>query len=491
LEDFATKSIDKLQIRQEENDIGQVWPEVGLRPEDNCYIIENNFLVYGKSAAELRIVAKNIYDKIHEISYRPFECDVIGNPCLEVGDPIRILTRHDVVESYVLQRTLKGTQALRDSFKSDGVEKYSKKVNGMQNSIIQLKGKTNILERNVDETRLEMRDMGEELSTEISVTAAGINETIKNTKEGLETKISKTVRSIEMSVSNNKTGKTAEVKLLITDEGGTQYEVTADKIDLTGLVSFTNLETGGQTIINGNNITTGQINCDLLNGGKILGQTIEGGRINGTIIKAKDGIYLQYINPIERPPGGYEFAFAEVEAVSSGINGSVININAPSGETCISLGYGGIPAPNMVFYPVSFPKGAMINGAVISEALIHSVSKESASANFFYSSDIPGDVAEATFNLKTSGVFNTIYGKYYTNKHLAGESKVLTALFDGENPNFFPKYQRVKGVSYVGKRTFVFVFDVEGKLIVRNASSSDLISEERTEIEYRIDYFNL
>ena len=121
-ENFKTTSINKLQIRQKENDIGAVIGEGG----DNCYIIENNFLVYGKNHDELWQIGNNIFNKIIKIIYRPLvSADVKGNPCFEVGDPIRIVTKYKLVETYILQRTLKGIQALRDSYKSEGVEKYS------------------------------------------------------------------------------------------------------------------------------------------------------------------------------------------------------------------------------------------------------------------------------------------------------------------------------------------------------------------------------
>ncbi len=45
-EDYETAEIDKLQIRQEENDIGVIVGE-----GKNCYVIEDNFLVYGKMSA--------------------------------------------------------------------------------------------------------------------------------------------------------------------------------------------------------------------------------------------------------------------------------------------------------------------------------------------------------------------------------------------------------------------------------------------------------
>lgn len=269
-EDYIVKPITKLQIRQSEDDIGCVYPEGEISEDDNCYIIEDNFLVYGKGLEELARIAANIFGKITDIVYRPFSAEVRGNLCVETGDAVRISTKYDIVESYIMNRTMKGGHGLMGSISSKGAEKYSEKVNSVNRSIIQLKGKTNTLERNAEETILKIGDVETSLSS----------------------RIGQTVKSIEMSVSNDKTGKTAEVKLLITDEGGTQYEVTADKIDFSGLVSFGNLKKDGETIINGGNITTGKINCDRLNGGKIQGQTFYGGKIQGANIEGEKSYYL-------------------------------------------------------------------------------------------------------------------------------------------------------------------------------------------------------
>lgn len=42
-EDYIVRTIDKLQIREKENDIGVIVGDGG-----NTYVIEGNFLVYGK-----------------------------------------------------------------------------------------------------------------------------------------------------------------------------------------------------------------------------------------------------------------------------------------------------------------------------------------------------------------------------------------------------------------------------------------------------------
>ena len=120
--------------------------------------MDENCPVSGKNAEDLEKICSNIYDKIQNIIYRPFSADCKGNPCLEVGDSIRMSTKYELIETYILERTLTGIQSLRDAFSSKGEEYRTKNVNSVSKSIIQLKGKTNTLIRNVGETRLEIKD---------------------------------------------------------------------------------------------------------------------------------------------------------------------------------------------------------------------------------------------------------------------------------------------------------------------------------------------
>ena len=182
-EDYLSQSITKLQIRKEENDIGVIYPGGTSTEMDNTYIVQDNFLIYGKSSSELNEIAQNLYDVISDTEYRPYEANVVGNPCLEVGDAIRLNTKYQIVESYILNRTLKGVQGLRDSFSADGEEYYVEKVNAFETQITQLKGKTNTLERNIEETKSTITDVEKGLQSQITQTAESITQTIaKNTK---------------------------------------------------------------------------------------------------------------------------------------------------------------------------------------------------------------------------------------------------------------------------------------------------------------------
>lgn len=296
-EDFSVNSISKLQIRQEENDIGLIYGS-----GDNTYIIQGNFLVYGKSSDQLRTVAENIFTKISGITYIPLKhCEAMGNPCFEVGDPVRMPTKYKLIETYILERTLKGIQALRDTYKSNGVEKYTENVNSVHQSILQLKGKANILTRTIEETRLEMIDMGEGLSNTISITAKELRGELKNTKEGLETQISVTAAGIRTEVSQNYETKTnasseyttikssitqnansitAEVTRASTAEGtlSSRISQTADQISLKvskGDVSSQLSVESGQVAIKSNRFVLEATNCSISADGTITAKNLK------------------------------------------------------------------------------------------------------------------------------------------------------------------------------------------------------------------------
>lgn len=257
-EDYIVYHINKIQIRKEENDIGAIYPKTEPSEKDNTYIIEDNFIVYGKSTEELDAIAENIYKKITRIVYRPYSAECPGNPCFEVGDPVRFSTKYNLVETYILKRTLKGIQGLRDIYSADGKEKYSKKVNGIQKSIIQLKGKSNVLERTVEENRIKMLDIAGGLSNEISITASGLQADIeKEVKRatGEEDKISTSIKAIagEIVLKVDANGKMTLVELRADPDTGSEFKVNSGNISLTA-EDVISLMSGGTLNLTGKNI---------------------------------------------------------------------------------------------------------------------------------------------------------------------------------------------------------------------------------------------
>ena len=220
-EDYIVRTIDKLQIREKENDIGVI-----VGDGKNTYVIEGNFLVYGKGTKELNEIGEKTLSKIKGIIYRPFSADCKGNPCLEVGDAVRLTTKYELIETYILKRTLKGIQALRDDLEADGEEYRTSKVNGIQRSILQLKGKSNTLERSIEETKSTIVDVEKGLQSQITQTATEIRSEVKNTTDGLSSRITQNSESI-----------TAEVNRATNAEGTLSSKITQTAESITAEVN--------------------------------------------------------------------------------------------------------------------------------------------------------------------------------------------------------------------------------------------------------------
>lgn len=183
-QDYMVAQIDKLQIRQDEDDIGSI---VGTG--SNTYVIENNFLVYGKDAAQLKAIATNAFNRIKGITYRPAEISSAGNPCIEVGDAIKLSTKYAELTTYVLERSLKGVQALTDSFIAQGEQLRTTQINSSNKSITQLKGRVNRLTRNVDQNKAEILNVEEGLKNEITQTASQLEIKIQSLQSQIDGEI--------------------------------------------------------------------------------------------------------------------------------------------------------------------------------------------------------------------------------------------------------------------------------------------------------------
>ena len=166
-EEYTVKEIDKLQIRSEENDIGTI---VGTGT--NAYVIEGNFLVFGKTAAELEVIANNAFANMKGRSFKPYQAENIGLPYVEVGDMIKF--NMDIpIASYMLKRTLTGIQALKDETSADGSEEREQNF-GVNNEIMQLQGKSATLKKLISEVSVLVEDLGLHLSGEIAVLAGQV-----------------------------------------------------------------------------------------------------------------------------------------------------------------------------------------------------------------------------------------------------------------------------------------------------------------------------
>lgn len=169
-EDFKSKAITQLEIKTSEDNAGAIVGTAG-----NNYSITGNFLVSDKTGAELEQIANNLLPIMKQAAYTPIKsCTCVGNPCLTLGEPIRFNTTREIVETYLLQRTLTGVQSKRDSISAQGTQTHSAKVNSIRDTIESVERRTGKLERNADHLQSTYEDLEEQTNTKFEQTANSI-----------------------------------------------------------------------------------------------------------------------------------------------------------------------------------------------------------------------------------------------------------------------------------------------------------------------------
>lgn len=169
-EDFQSKAITQLEIKTSEDNAGAIVGTAG-----NNYSITGNFLVSDKTGAELEQIANNLLPIMKQAVYTPIKsCTCVGNPCLTLGEPIRFNTTREIVETYLLQRTLTGVQSKRDSISAQGTQTHSVKVNSIRDTIESVQRRTGKLERNADHLQSTYEDLEEQTSSKFEQTANSI-----------------------------------------------------------------------------------------------------------------------------------------------------------------------------------------------------------------------------------------------------------------------------------------------------------------------------
>lgn len=287
--DYTTAPIDKVQIRQSEEDVGVLYPEE--EQGDNALVIQGNLLLTAESSESLRPVAQAIFEQMQTACYTPLSVSVQvvseGMPApgamVTVADAYGRTMRACVMERKLSgQRcTIEGTgNARRDStgavnrttlknLKGRMLE-ISANVEGLKITATELSGGMASLELSVEGLRTEVSGKldGEEASTliqqglqELSLTAAAGN---------------------QKSVLSLKAGSTT---------------LSSAEISFQGMVTFADLSTAGKTAINGGNITTGKIGSEAGNTVYDLDAgTLRTGRSGGTRVEINDNGIRWYWN---------------------------------------------------------------------------------------------------------------------------------------------------------------------------------------------------
>lgn len=229
-EDYETKKIDRVQIREEKNSVGIVYPNGSYG--ENSYIIESNpFLTEDARTAD---IAESLYNILRNISYVPCRVSVPYSFNFNVGDIVKIKDANNVVfYSYIMRKNKTGQT---ETLECTGGYERNGATTLYSTSYTSGYGEKLKIHKDIAKIELETNENGSKIGLIVETSDEGEN-----------------------SVK-------ASVLLQAINEDESNIKIHADKINLSGYVTIQNLDNRGYQNENGVvTIVDGMINADYIN----------------------------------------------------------------------------------------------------------------------------------------------------------------------------------------------------------------------------------
>jgi len=241
-EDYTTAPIDKVQIKQTDDDVGVLYPpdEAGT----NALIIQGNLLLTTQTADALRPVAQAIYEQMKGVTYTPLQVSIpLTDDAPAPGETLTVADAYGRrMQTYIMQRTTSGKKVSLESTgnaRRDGTAAVnSQKWQNLQGKMLEIEADVdglsvkaselagNYTELNLDVEGLSARTQNLEGDyTQLDLEVGGLSARTQNL-EGDATQLRQTVDGLDLTVV-----KKGQVR--------TQFAADADSVDITsGLISF-------------------------------------------------------------------------------------------------------------------------------------------------------------------------------------------------------------------------------------------------------------
>ncbi|MDY5326971.1 MAG: hypothetical protein SPH42_09040 [Gemmiger sp.] len=291
-EDYTTAPIDKVQIRQSDDDVGVLYPadETGT----NALVIQGNLLLTTQTADALRPVAQAIYETMQGVTYTPMRVEIPYTS--DAPSPGEIITVTDAygrqMQTYIMSRTISGK---RVTLESTGNARRDSTAAVNEQKFTNLQGKVLEISANVEGFKVTAKDLQNGMA-ELNVAVDRISTEVSGKLDGkdAQTLIDQNLKSLTLSATaGNQSSR------LVLKAGSA--ELASAEITFNGLVNFvskSDLSTAGRTAINGGNITTGRVgNADGNTVYDLDAGTLRTGRSGSTRVEINDtGIRWYYQN---------------------------------------------------------------------------------------------------------------------------------------------------------------------------------------------------
>lgn len=241
--EYTVPKITGMQILNATSDIGVLLGNLG-----NVYQMIDNPIFYGATEDSIREIGAPVFQQLSSFAtYTPLRVRAVCNWAIQAGDIIQL----NNVNFPIFSQIITYTGGVRVVYQCTG-DTSREILSTEDRRLYQQKRAIHQLQISVEGIQSHIEDSDNNIS-DLKLFAEGLTLSITNSEDGLSSSLSL------------KSGK---------------VELSSGEIELKGLVSFKDLETAGKTTICGDNITTGQINANLITTGTLSADRISGGTIN-------------------------------------------------------------------------------------------------------------------------------------------------------------------------------------------------------------------
>ena len=173
-EDYTVKSIEKVQIRQSDSDVGVIYPD--STTATNTYAVQGNLLLTTGTEANLKSVVQNLYNVLKNVTYTPCKVSVPSSSGLACGQIVHVKdARGREFDTYLMSATIFSGKASFESVGSASRESSSA-VNSQ--SYKNLTGKMLEIKTSVDGLEVKASDLTGKY-TDLKATVDGLSSEVK------------------------------------------------------------------------------------------------------------------------------------------------------------------------------------------------------------------------------------------------------------------------------------------------------------------------
>lgn len=245
-EDYTVAAIRKVQLRQNEEDLGTVYPP-DMAEAANTYTITGNYLLTASTGEDLTNVAKNLYEHLQDVSYTPCKVAIPARMDIRAGSIVGITDINGKQLSvYVMMKTQRGQT---DTLECTGSPSRGSSTAINNQSYAALTGKVLNLRTDVDGLKVENRDFAGQLAS-VKLELDGITTTVETQEEEFGKRISEINQSArEISAKIQSIQENGAEK--VTTEFGLTIDESAVTIHRAGSEMTNRLNEEGMYVVRG------------------------------------------------------------------------------------------------------------------------------------------------------------------------------------------------------------------------------------------------